>query len=185
MSVLLFLGIEIAKSFVTTKKGMTMYLLTAIFNHSCLNDVLLDLKEKGIEGITISHVLGKGGLGYKKENGDTELDKNVRLDIVLSSSEYKEAAKEAIRSNTRDLVTGSGKMWVTPVLEVERIRTGETNEEALAHPKIEKKKNIIIVKQKVKKMGLHVRKFLFLFLFVLLTCDSSQNCHIDCSVGTC
>ena len=119
-----------------------MYLLTAIFNHSCLNDVLTDLKERGIEGVTISHVLGKGGLGYKKENGETELDKNVRLDIVLSSLEYKEAAKEAIRSNTRDLMTGSGKMWVVPVMEVERIRTGELNEEALAHPKVSKKKNL-------------------------------------------
>jgi nitrogen regulatory protein P-II 1 len=119
-----------------------MYLLTAIFNQSCLNDVLTDLKERGIEGITISNVLGKGGLGYKKENGETKLDTNIRLDIVLSNETYKEIAKEAIRTNTRDLITGSGKMWVTPVLEVERIRTGEVNEAALAHPSLSKKSGV-------------------------------------------
>jgi len=114
-----------------------MYLLTAIFNKSCLDDVLIDLDDQGIEGVTVSNVTGRGGL----EN--TRLDKNVRIDIVLSNDTFKEMAKEAIRSNTRDLATGSGKMWVTPVLEVERIRTGETNESALAHPNSTKKKSHI------------------------------------------
>ena len=119
-----------------------MYLLTAIFNNSCLQDVLTDLKEKEIEGVTISQVLGKGGLGFIKESGETELDSKVRLDIVVSNESFKESAKESIRANTRDTENGSGKMWVTPVLEVERIRTGEINESALAHPTIQKKKNL-------------------------------------------
>ncbi|MDD2791327.1 MAG: P-II family nitrogen regulator [Sulfurimonas sp.] len=110
-----------------------MYLLTAIFNKNCLDDVLYDLREREIEGVTISSVTGKGGLSFIGEDGTAKLDGNVRLDIVISNEFYKESAKEAIRSNTRDLETGSGKMWVTPVLEVERIRTGETNESALAH----------------------------------------------------
>lgn len=105
-----------------------MYQLTAVFNRSCLEDVLAELKEHSIEGVTISEVIGKGGLAYSDE-----LDTNVRLDIVVSNELFKEAAKEAIRANTRDLGKGSGKMWVTPVLEVERIRTGETNEAALRH----------------------------------------------------
>ena len=104
-----------------------MYLLTAIFNINCLSDVLADLNENEIEGVTVSSVSGKGGLVMSK------LDKNARIDIVVSSEKYKEIAKESIRSNTRDISNGSGKMWVTPVLEVERIRTGETNESALAH----------------------------------------------------
>jgi nitrogen regulatory protein PII len=119
-----------------------MYLLTAIFNSSCLNDVLTDLREKEIEGITISDVIGKGGLGFINESGETDLDKKIRIDIVVSNDEFKELAKEAIRVNTRETATGSGKMWVTPVLEVERIRTGETNESALAHPTAAKKKNL-------------------------------------------
>ena len=117
-----------------------MFLLTAVFNSSCLDDVLSDLTESNIEGVTITHVSGKGGLGSLMEDGKTRLYKNVRLDIVLSSTEYKELAMEAIRSNTPDLESGSGKMWVTPVLEVERIRTGEKDKDALEHSKMAKKK---------------------------------------------
>ncbi|MHC3994709.1 P-II family nitrogen regulator [Thiomicrolovo sp. ZZH C-3] len=109
-----------------------MYQLTAIFNRSCLSDVLLELKERAIEGVTISEVIGKGGVAFD-DAGPVELDENIRLDIVVSNERFKEAAKEAIRCNTRDLGKGSGKMWVTPVLEVERIRTGEINEAALRH----------------------------------------------------
>jgi len=118
-----------------------MFLLTAIFNSACLDDVLIDLKSANIEGVTISHVSGKGGLGSTLENGKTKLYKNVRLDIVVSTVEFKELAKEAIRSNTPDLSTGAGKMWVTPVLEVERIRTGEVDKAALEHSKVKKVKH--------------------------------------------
>jgi nitrogen regulatory protein P-II 1 len=107
-----------------------MYQLTAIFSHSCLDEVLAELKEHKIEGVTIMEVMGKGGMAYTDE-----LDRNVRLDIVVSNELFKEAAKEAIRANTRELGKGSGKIWVTPVLEVERIRTGETDEAALSHTK--------------------------------------------------
>ena len=113
-----------------------MYLLTAIFSKSCLGDVIQDLKENKIEGITISDVSGKGS--YPSDETDTEpcLSDNIRVEIVVSNDGYKELAKEVIRSNTRDLSKGSGKMWVTPVLEVERIRTGEINEAALRHSDI-------------------------------------------------
>lgn len=116
-----------------------MYLLTAIFSKSCLKDVLLDLKDKEIEGVTISDVSGKGGYIFGEESSQTYLDDNIRVDIVVSNDTYKELAKEAIRSNTQEVNKGSGKMWVTPVLEVERIRTGETNEAALSHSNISDK----------------------------------------------
>jgi nitrogen regulatory protein PII len=110
-----------------------MYLLTAIFNKSCLVDVLQDLKEHDIEGITISDVTGKGGYTVSETSEKPYLNENIRVDIVVSNDTYKELVKEIIRSNTRELNKGSGKMWVTPVLEVERIRTGELNESALNH----------------------------------------------------
>jgi len=109
-----------------------MYLLTAIFNRSCLNDALQELYEQKIEGVTVSSVIGKGGLSFIEKDGGIDLDEKVRLDIVVSSETFLERAKEAIRVNTQDIGSGSGKMWVTPVLEVERIRTGEKNEFALA-----------------------------------------------------
>ncbi|DAB28043.1 MAG: hypothetical protein A2513_00920 [Sulfurimonas sp. RIFOXYD12_FULL_33_39] len=118
-----------------------MYQLTAIFNKICLNDVLQDLYEKKIEGITVIDVIGKGGIGITEEGGTPDLDPKVKVEIILSSEAFKEIAKEAIRANTQDLGHGAGKMWVIPVLEVERIRTGEKNEAALTQSYISRKKS--------------------------------------------
>jgi nitrogen regulatory protein PII len=119
-----------------------MFLVTAIFNSDCLNDILTDLTDSGVEGVTITHVTGKGGLGIKMDDGTTRLYKNVRIDIIVSTEAFKELAQEAIRANTRDLETGSGKMWVTPVLEVERLRTGEKDKDALEYSKLPKTKRL-------------------------------------------
>jgi len=112
-----------------------MYLITAIFKKSSLNDVLQELYEREIEGVTVSNVIGKGGLSFIKDKGDIDLDEKIRVDIVVSNETFKESAKEAIRVNTQDIEHGSGKIWVTPVLEVERVRTGEKNELALTQSK--------------------------------------------------
>ncbi|MCX6051141.1 MAG: P-II family nitrogen regulator [Campylobacterales bacterium] len=118
-----------------------MYQLTAIFNKICLNDVLHDLSERKIEGITVIDVFGKGGIGFIEEGGTPDLYPKVKIEIILSNDEYKESAKEAIRANTQDLGHGAGKMWVTNILEVERIRTGEKNEAALTQSNINKNKS--------------------------------------------
>lgn len=111
-----------------------MYLITAIINKECIKDILEDLKSSDIEGITLSKVKGKG----KFIDTMKDIDEHIRVDIVVSNDHYKELAKEAIRDNARNSEKGSGKMWVTPVLEVERIRTGESNEDALSHSVVEK-----------------------------------------------
>ncbi|MDM5270824.1 hypothetical protein PGH07_01380 [Sulfurovum sp. zt1-1] len=111
-----------------------MYLITAIINAECVKDVLEDLKSSEIEGVTLSKVKGKG----KFIDSMKEVDEHIRLDIVVSSPHFKELAKEAIRDNARNSEKGSGKMWVTPVMEVERIRTGEINADALSHSVIDK-----------------------------------------------
>ena len=108
-----------------------MYQITAVFNKANLNDVLHELYESRIEGVTLSEVIGKGGLGFMEASGATDLYEKVMAIIVVSNDEYKEKAMEAIRANCQDMGNGAGKMWVTPVLEVERIRTGEKNESAL------------------------------------------------------
>ena len=109
-----------------------MYQISAIFNKANLNDVLQELYEKGIEGVTLCDVIGKGGLGFREAGGATDLYEKVMATIVVSNDTFKELAMEAIRANCHDLGNGAGKMWVTPVLEVERIRTGEKNETALS-----------------------------------------------------
>lgn len=105
-----------------------MYQLTSVFNRSALADVLQGLYDEQIEGITVTDVLGKGSFGVI----ESDLDEKVMVTIIVSSEHFKEKAMEAIRSNTQDTGHGSGKMWVTPVLEVERIRTGEKGAAALS-----------------------------------------------------
>ena len=118
-----------------------MFQVVAIFNKLCLNDVLQELRDRKIEGITVIDVIGKGGIGFIEESGTPDLDAKVKIEIIVSNEEYKEIVKEAIRSNTQDLGHGAGKMWVLPVLEVERIRTGETGPDALTQSHISKQKS--------------------------------------------
>lgn len=108
-----------------------MFQITAIFNKNHLEDVLMELSDCQIPGITVSDVKGKGSFAYDSEKGDVELDENVKIDIIVSDEATKERAKEAIRSNTQDVGVSAGKMWVVQVVEIERIRTGEIDEAAI------------------------------------------------------
>ncbi|MCX6074842.1 MAG: P-II family nitrogen regulator [Campylobacterales bacterium] len=111
-----------------------MVQITAVFNKHCLNDVLKELFDNLIEGVTVMDVIGKGSLGIAEKNNAPDLFPKVMLLIVVSDEAHKKTAMECVRSHTQDLGHGAGKMWVTPVLEVERIRTGEKGETALAQP---------------------------------------------------
>lgn len=109
-----------------------MYMLIAVFNQYDLKSVLEDLFDNNIEGVTVSDVIGKGSYGLKEaDNKPTDLVAKVKLEIVVSSQKMREVAMECIRSNCQDLGRGAGKMWWIDVGGVERIRTGETDAEAL------------------------------------------------------
>lgn len=109
-----------------------MYLITAIFNQYDLKNVLEDLFSNNIEGVTVSGVIGKGSFGLKEaDNNPTDLAAKTKVEIVVSNEEMRELAMECIRANCQDLGRGAGKMWWIAVGGVERIRTGEKNEEAL------------------------------------------------------
>lgn len=123
-----------SRYYIFIKKGFIMMQITAVFNKHCLNDVLRGLFDNAIEGVTVTDVIGKGSMGIAEKNNALDLFPKVMLLIVVSEEQHKESAMEAIRANTQDLGHGAGKMWVSPVLEVERIRTGEKNESALTQP---------------------------------------------------
>ncbi|MDD2698564.1 MAG: P-II family nitrogen regulator [Arcobacteraceae bacterium] len=109
-----------------------MFMLIAVFNKYDLEDVLKDLFDNHIEGITVSDVIGKGSFGLKEaDNLPTDLFPKVKVEIVVSNETIRETAMECIRANCQDLGRGSGKMWWVNVGGVERIRTGETDAEAL------------------------------------------------------
>ena len=109
-----------------------MYLLMAVFNKDNLKDVLEDLFDNNIEGITVSDVIGKGSFGLKEaDNQPTDLFAKTKIEIVVSNEKNLEIAKECIRANCQDLGRGAGKMWWLDVAGVERIRTGEKDADAL------------------------------------------------------
>lgn len=110
-----------------------MHLLTAVFNEENLSSVLQDLSDNGIEGVTVSGVQGRGcyKLLPREDQDPTHLQTKVKIDLLVTSGNTLEIAQECIRSNCMDFEHGSGKMWWIPIAGIERIRTGERDEDAL------------------------------------------------------
>lgn len=113
-----------------------MVQVNSIIDPSALNDVLYGLEEEGIQGVTVSKVLGKGCW----DGTETELTEKMMVIVIVPNEIYKDRAMEAIRANAQDIEHGSGKIWVTPVVEVERIRTGEKDLDALAKTIVKNKR---------------------------------------------
>ena len=109
--------------------------ITAIIKPFKLDEVREALAEVGITGLTVTEVKGFG-----RQKGHTELYRGaeyvvdflpkVKLEVVVSEK-TAEAAIDAIVKAARTGRIGDGKIFVTPVEEVIRIRTGETGEAAV------------------------------------------------------
>ena len=109
--------------------------IEAIFKPFKLDDVVEALNEIGVEGLTVSEVKG-----YGRQKGRTEIYKGAeyvvdflpktKIEIVIPSSLVKPTV-EAIKNAAFTGKIGDGKIFVLPVDSATRIRTGETNEQAL------------------------------------------------------
>lgn len=107
----------------------------AIIKPFKLDEVKEALNEIGIQGITISEVKGFG-----RQKGHTELYRGaeyvvdfipkIKLEIIVADSILPKVV-EAIEKAAKTGRIGDGKIFVTPVEAVVRIRTGETGEDAL------------------------------------------------------
>jgi len=112
-----------------------MKLITAIIKPFKLDDVREALSEVGVHGITVSEVKGFG-----RQKGHTELYRGaeyvvdflpkVKLDIAISADRV-DAVIEAISKAANTGKIGDGKIFVSTIEQVIRIRTGETGPEAL------------------------------------------------------
>ncbi|RUM75545.1 MAG: P-II family nitrogen regulator [Sulfurovum sp.] len=110
--------------------------IEAIIKPFKLEDVKEALVAAGIEGMTISEVKG-----YGRQQGHSELYRGaeyvvefipkVKIEIVVSSEEFANTAINAIKEAAHTGKIGDGKIFVTDIESVLRIRTGEENEEAL------------------------------------------------------
>jgi len=110
--------------------------IEAIIKPFKLEDVKEALVEAGIEGMTISEVKG-----YGRQQGHSELYRGaeyviefipkVKIEIVVSSQEFVDVAITAIKEAAMTGKIGDGKIFVSDIESVVRIRTGEEDEEAL------------------------------------------------------
>jgi nitrogen regulatory protein P-II 2 len=110
-------------------------LLTAIIKPFKLDDVRNALSELGIQGMTLTEVKGFG-----RQKGHTELYRGaeyvvdflpkMKLEIAVSDDQLTSVA-DAVSEAARTGKIGDGKIFVSGVEHVVRIRTGETNESAV------------------------------------------------------
>ena len=112
-----------------------MKLVSAVIKPFKLDDVREALSEIGVQGITVTEVKGFG-----RQKGHTELYRGaeyvvdflpkVRLDAAVSG-EIVDQVIEAITNAAQTGKIGDGKIFVSALEQVVRIRTGETGDEAL------------------------------------------------------
>ena len=112
-----------------------MKLITAIIKPFKLDEVRESLSEVGVSGITVTEVKGFG-----RQKGHTELYRGaeyvvdflpkVKIEAAVEDG-ILERAIEAIEKSARTGKIGDGKIFVSPVEHVIRIRTGETGASAL------------------------------------------------------
>lgn len=112
-----------------------MKLITAIIKPFKLDDVRETLNDIGVQGITVTEVKGFG-----RQKGHTELYRGaeyvvdflpkVKLEIAISD-DLVDNTIEAISKSAATGKIGDGKIFVSPLDEVIRIRTGETGAEAI------------------------------------------------------
>jgi nitrogen regulatory protein P-II 2 len=116
-------------------KGPPMKLITAIVKPFKLDEVREQLSALGVQGMTVTEVKG-----YGRQKGHTEIYRGAEYAVsflpklkieVAVKSEMAEAVIEAITSKAKTGQIGDGKIFVTPLEQVVRIRTGETDADAL------------------------------------------------------
>jgi nitrogen regulatory protein P-II 1 len=112
-----------------------MKLIVAIVRPEMLGDVLEALFRADVKGLTVSGVQGHGGEmeqveTYRGVTVKMELHEKVRIEIAVSEP-FVERTVKTILSSARTGEVGDGKVFVLPVENVYRIRTGEMDEEAV------------------------------------------------------
>lgn len=112
-----------------------MKLISAIIKPFKIEDVREALTEAGVGGLTVTEVKG-----YGRQKGHTELYRGaeyvvdflpkLKIEVVVADNDV-ERCVEAIATAAHTGKIGDGKIFVQPVEQVLRIRTGETGESAL------------------------------------------------------
>ena len=112
-----------------------MKLITAIVKPFKLDDVKEALKEADVHGMTVTEVQGFGRqAGHSEVYRGTEYKidfvPKARIEVVVDDGDANRIT-DVIVSAARTGKIGDGKVWITPVDEVIRVRTGEMGHDAL------------------------------------------------------
>ena len=109
--------------------------ITAIIKPFKLEEVREALGDVGVSGLTVTEVKGFG-----RQKGHTELYRGaeyvvdflpkVKIEVVVKDSDVDRAIETIVKAAKTGKI-GDGKIFVTPVEQVVRIRTGETDESAI------------------------------------------------------
>ncbi len=112
-----------------------MKLITAIVKPFTLTDVKEALEQVGVQGMTVTETQGFG-----QQKGHTEVYRGaeyavdfvpkVKIEVVVSDGQLDEVI-DVIVNTARTGKMGDGKVWVTNVEELIRVRTGDRGEDAL------------------------------------------------------
>src|SRR5262249_44785355 len=112
-----------------------MKLVTAVIKPFVLEEVKSSLEQSGVLGMTVSEVQG-----YGRQKGHTEVYRGaeysvdfvpkVRIEVAVDD-DVVEKVVDAVVGAARTGKIGDGKVWVTPVETVIRVRTGERGADAL------------------------------------------------------
>jgi nitrogen regulatory protein P-II 1 len=112
-----------------------MKLVTAIIKPFKLDEVKEALQDLGVQGMTVIEAKG-----YGRQKGQTELYRGaeyvvdflpkIKIEVVVADDQL-DRALEAIAASARTGRIGDGKIFISEVLEVVRIRTGETGTVAI------------------------------------------------------
>ncbi len=112
--------------------------IEAIIREDKLNDVKDALTEAGIMGMNIQEIRGRGrqgGITLSGRSGSYQIDllPKVQINVVLSEHNLEDTV-QAIMRGARTGDAGDGLIFIYPVEEVVRIRTGERGHDAVMYP---------------------------------------------------
>lgn len=112
-----------------------MKLITTIIKPFKLDDVKDALKSAGVQGMTVSEVRGFGRQGghsetYRGSEYVIDFVPKVRIEIVVDDTAV-DSVVETIRTSANTGKIGDGKIWITDIARLIRIRTGEEGNNAI------------------------------------------------------
>ena len=112
-----------------------MKLITAIIKPFKLDEVKSALREAGVEGMTVTEVRGFGRQGghtetYRGTEYQIDFVPKIKVELVVDDAAV-DTVVEAVKAAAISGKIGDGKIWVTAVESIVRIRTGESGSSAI------------------------------------------------------